>query len=202
MDCRTCQAPPSMGFPRQEYCSELPFSSPGYLLNPGIEPTSPSWHVGSLPLSHQGNPWLAIPLDRSILVEGKRTKNLGSLVQTHKKDNERNSSQIKGRYLWYYHPQFSSVVQSCLTLWDPMDCSMPSLPVHQQLPEFTQTHVHWVGGASPPSHPLSSTSPPTFHLSQHQDLFQWVRSSHQVAKVLEFQLQHQSFQWLFRTDFL
>ena len=201
MDCRTCQAPLSMGFPRQEYCSELPFSSPGYLLNPGIEPTSP-WQVGSLPLSHQGNPWLAIPLDRSIVVEGKRTKNLGSLVQTHKKDNERNSSQIKGRYFWYYHPQFNSVAQSCPTLWDPMDCSMPSLSVHHQLLEFTQTHVHWVGGAIPPSHPLSSTSPPTFHLSQHQDLFQWVRSSHQVAKVLEFQLQHQSFQWLFRTNFL
>ena len=74
-----------------------------------------------------------------------------------------------------------------------MNCSMPGLPVHQQLPEFTQTHVHWVGDAIQPSHPLSSRSHPTFNLSQHQGLFQWVSSSHQVAKVLEFQLQHQSF---------
>ena len=76
-----------------------------------------------------------------------------------------------------------------------MDCSTPGFPVHHQLPELTQTHVHWVGDAIQPSHPLSSPSPPTFNLSQHQDLFQWVTSLHQVAKVLEFQLQHQSLQW-------
>ena len=97
--------------------------------------------------------------------------------------------------------QFSSVAQSCLILCDPMDCSMPGLPVHHQLPEFTQTHVHWVGDAIQPSHPLSSPSPPALNLSQHQGLFQWVSSSHQMAKVLEFQLQHQSFQWTPRTDF-
>ena len=78
----------------------------------------------------------------------------------------------------------------------------PGLPVHHQLTEFTQTHVHWVGDAIQPSHPLSSPSPPTFNLSQHQGLFQWVSSLHQVAKVLELQLQHQSFQWIFGTDFL
>ena len=98
--------------------------------------------------------------------------------------------------------QFSSVAQSCLTLCDPMDCSMPGFPVHQQLPELAQTYVHWVGDAIQPSHPLSSPSPPAFNLSQHQGLFQWVTSAHQVAKVLEFQLQHRSFQWIFRTDFL
>ena len=98
--------------------------------------------------------------------------------------------------------QFSSVTQSCLTLCNPMDCSTPGFPVHHQLPEFTQTHVHWVGDAIQPSHPLSSPSPPTFNLSQHQSLFKWVSSLHQAAKVLEFQLQHQSFQWIFRTDFL
>ena len=98
--------------------------------------------------------------------------------------------------------QFSSATQSCLALSDPMDCSMPGLPVHHQLLEFTQTHVHWVGDAIQPSHPLSSPSPLTFSLSQHQGLFQWVSSSYQVAEVLEFQLQHQSFQWIFRTDFL
>ena len=78
--------------------------------------------------------------------------------------------------------QFSSVAQSCPTLCNPMDCSKPGLPVHHQLLEFTQTHVHWVGDAIQPSHPLLSPSPPAFHLSQHQGLFQWVSSSHQVAK--------------------
>ena len=91
---------------------------------------------------------------------------------------------------------FSSVAQSCPTLCDPMDCSTPCLPVHHQLPEFTQTHVHWVSDAIQPSHPLSSPSPPALNLSQHQGLFQWVSSSHQVTKVLELPLQHQSFQWI------
>ena len=86
--------------------------------------------------------------------------------------------------------QFSSVAQSCLTLCDPMNRSTPGLPVHHQLPELTQTHVHWVGDAIQPSHPLSSPSPPGFNLSQHQGLFQWVSSLQQVAKVMEFQLQH------------
>ena len=90
--------------------------------------------------------------------------------------------------------QFSSVSQSCLTLWDPMNHSMPGLPVHQQLLEFTQTHADRVGNTIQPSHPLSSPSPPAPNPSQHQGLFQWVNSSHEVAKVLEFQLQHQSFQ--------
>ena len=82
-----------------------------------------------------------------------------------------------------------------------MNCSTSGLPVHHQLPEFTQTHVHWVSDAIQPSPPLSSPSPPAFNLSQHQGLFKRVSSSHQVVKVLEFQFQHQSFQWIFRTDF-
>ena len=90
--------------------------------------------------------------------------------------------------------QFSSVAQSCPTLCDPMDCSMPGLPVHHQLREPTQTHVRNIGDAIQPSHPLLSSSPPAFNFSQHQSLFKWVSSSYQVAKVLEFQLQHQSFQ--------
>ena len=90
--------------------------------------------------------------------------------------------------------QFSSVAQSCPTLCDPMNRSTPGLPVHHQLPEFNQTHVHQVGDAIQPSHPLSSPSPPALNPSQHQGLFQRVNSSHEVAKVLEFQLQHQSFQ--------
>ena len=98
--------------------------------------------------------------------------------------------------------QFSSVAQLCPILWDPMNCSTPGLPVHHKLPEFTQTHAHRVGDAIQPSHPLSSPSPPAPNPSQHQDLFKWVNSSHQVAKVLEFQIQHQSFQWTPRTDLL
>ena len=97
--------------------------------------------------------------------------------------------------------QFSSVAQLCPTL-QPHGTQQAGLPVHHQILEFTQTHVHWVGDAIQPSYPLSSPSPPIFSISQHQGLFQWVNSSHEVAKVLEFQLQHQSFQWIFRTDFL
>jgi len=102
---------------------------------------------------------------------------------------------------WEISP-FSSVPQLCPAVCDPMDCSTPGLPVHHQLLECTQTHVRWVGHAIQPSHPLSSPSPFSFSLSQHQGLFQWVTTSHQVAKVLEFQLHYQSFQWIFRTDFL
>ena len=97
---------------------------------------------------------------------------------------------------------FSSVSQSVVSdSLGPHGLQHSRLPVHHQLLEFTQTHVHRVGDAIQTSHPLSSPSPPAFSLSQHQGLFQWVGSSHQVAKVLEFQLQHQSCQWIFRTDF-
>ena len=92
------------------------------------------------------------------------------------------------RKLFTWLTQFSSVAQLCPTLCDPMNCSTPGLPVHHQLPEFTQTHVHRVGDAIQPSHPLSSPSPPAPNPSQHQSPFQWVNSSHEVAKVLEFQL--------------
>ena len=102
-------------------------------------------------------------------------------------------------------PSFSSVQFShsvVSTLCDPMDCSTSGLPIDLQLLELAQTHVHWVRDAIQPSHPLSSPSPPTFNPSQHQGLFKWVTSLYQVAKLLEYQLQHQSFQWIFRTDFL
>ena len=100
------------------------------------------------------------------------------------------------------HAQFSSVTQSCLTLCDPMNRSMPGLPVHHHLPEFTQTHVHWVRDAIQPSHPRLSPSPPAPNPSQHQSLFQWVNSSHEVSKVLEFQLYHHFFQKNPRADLL
>ena len=95
---------------------------------------------------------------------------------------------------------FSSVAHSCLTLCDPMKRSTPGLPVHHHLPEFTQTHVHRVSDAIQPSHPLPSPSPPALNPSQHQSLFQWVNSSHEVAKVLEFQ--HHFFQRNPRADLL
>ena len=98
--------------------------------------------------------------------------------------------------------KFSSVTQSCLTLYNPMNHSTPGLPVYHQLPESTQTHVHRISDAIQPSHPLSSPSPPAPNPSQPQGLFKWVSSSHEVAKVLEYQLQHQSFQWTPRTDLL
>ena len=95
-----------------------------------------------------------------------------------------------------------SVAESYPTLCNPMDFSTPGFPVCYYLLEFPQTHVHWVDDAIQPSHPLLPPSPPPLNPSQHQGLFQWVSSSHQVAKVLELQLQHQSVQWIFRTDFL
>ena len=103
--------------------------------------------------------------------------------------------------------QFSSVAQACPTLCDPMNHSTPGLPVHHKLSEFTQTHAQRVGDAIQPSHTLLSPSSPASNPSLHQGFFQWVNSSHEVAKVLEFQLQHQSFQWTpglisFRMDWL
>ena len=96
---------------------------------------------------------------------------------------------------------YCSFTQLCLTLCNPMDCSTPGFPVFHHLLEFAQTHVHWVSDTIQRSCSLSSPSP-TFNMFQNQGLFQWVSSSHQEAKVLELQLQHQSFQWIFRVDFL
>ena len=122
------------------------------------------------------------------------------IVKKKKKKTGFEKSAAKPRMYSRNTIQFSSVSQSCPTLCDPMNRSTPGLPVHHQLPESTQTHVHWVPDAIQPSHPLSSPSPSALNLSQHQGLFQWVSFLHQVAKVLEFQLQHQSFQWTPRTD--
>ena len=95
---------------------------------------------------------------------------------------------LQSHYPEWSSDQIRSVAQSCPNLCDPMNRSTPGLPIHHQLPEFTQTHVHRVSDAIQPSHPLSSPSPPAPNPSQHQSLFQWVNSSHEVAKVLEFQL--------------
>ena len=90
----------------------------------------------------------------------------------------------------------------CLTLCGPIDCTMPGFPVLHCLLEFAQTHVCWVDNVIQPSHPFSPPSCPILNLSQHQGLFQWLDSYHQVVKVLELQLRHESFQWIFRVDFL
>ena len=110
--------------------------------------------------------------------------------------------QLLGLTQTHVHQVSFSSVQSLSGIWlSATLCSTPGFPVHHHLPGLTQTHVHQVSDAIQPSHPLSIISPPTFNLSQQQGLFQWVSSSHQVAKVLEFQLQHQSLQWIFRTNF-
>ena len=123
------------------------------------------------------------------LFYGKFPKYLLKLASQHQ-NNLYFNKFYKTIWLWEYIPalQFSSVAQLCPTFCHPMKCSTPGLPVHHQLPEFTQTHVHRVSDAIQPSHPLSSPSPPAPNSSQHQSLFQWVNSSHEVAKVLEFQL--------------
>ena len=119
--------------------------------------------------------------------------------QINKEQTKNKANFISRNKCWL---QFSSVTQSYPTLCDPMNHSMPGFLVHHQLLESNQTHVQWVSDAIQPSHPLSSPSPPALNLSQHQGLFQWVSSLHQVAKVLEFQLQLHSFQWTPRTDLL
>ena len=93
-----------------------------------------------------------------------------------------------------------SAAQSCPTLGNPMDCSTSGLLVHHHLPGFSQVHVHYICDAVQPSHPMMPSSPSALNLPQHQRLFQWVFCSHQMTEILELQLQHQSFQWIFRVD--
>ena len=111
-------------------------------------------------------------------------------------------SPLESKEIKPVNPAAAKSLQSCPTLCNHVDCSSPGFPVHYQVREFTQTHLHRVNDAIQPAHPRSSPSPPAPNPSQHQSLFQWVSSSHQVVKVLEIQLQHQSFQWIFRIDFL
>ena len=174
------QAPPSLGFSRQEHWSGLPFPSP----------------------MHESKKW---KWSRSIMSDPQRSHGLQPFRLLHPWDFPGKSTGLGCHCLLLTYSKVfsvSSVTQSCPTFCDLMNHSMPGLPVHHQLPEFTLTHVHRVGDAIHPSHPLSSLSPPARNPSQHQGLFQWVTSSHEEAKVLEFQLQHQSFQWAPRTDLL
>ena len=105
-------------------------------------------------------------------------------------------------FLFFFCKSVSTVAQLCLTLCNPMDWSTPGFPVHHQIPKLAKIHGHWVSDVIQPSHPLLFLSLPAFNLSQHQGLFQWVSCLHHVAKLLEFQIQYQSFQWIFRTGFL
>ena len=206
-----------MRFSRQEYWSGLPCPPPWDLPHPGIKPISPALQGRFITTEPPGKP-LAISNPR-IRMKKEREGVLGvskdpcnasccwwapppvSQTPQHPQDT---CAGLKPTEVsdCPSSVQFSSVAQSCPTLCDPMNRSTPGLPVHHQLPEFTQTHVRRVSDAIQPSQPLSWPSPLAPNPSQHQGLFQWVNSSHEVAKVLEFQLQHQSFQWTPRTDLL
>ena len=149
------------------------------------------------------HPYNGIPLTikRKQLLSHEKTWKKYKCTLLSKRNQSKKFTKCVIPNIWH-SVQFSSVAQSCLTLCDPMNCSTPGLPVRHQLPEFTQTQVHRVSDAIQPSHPLLSPSPPAPNPSQHQGLFQWVNSSHEVAKILEFQFQHQSFQWTLRTNLL
>ena len=146
--------------------------------------------VGILRGLHIFNPWIRFGMGEppaSGLSTGIKTPaNSGKFSQSGLQ--QRGPMEFQDSLKIFSGHQIRSVAQSCPTLCDPMNRSKPGLPVHHQLPEFTETHVHWVSDAIQPSHPLSSPSPPAPNPSQHQSLFQWVNSSHEVAKVLEFQL--------------
>ena len=149
--------------------------------------------------SHKNPVWYVIPI--TICILHMRLLKLESLSFLYARSHSLGEAEVGAKFSSF---RFRSVAQSCLTLCNPacQDCSTGGFPVCHQLAELAQTHVHRVGDAIQPSHPLSSPFPSAFNLSQHQGLFKWVNSSPQVAKVLKFQLQHQSFQWIFRTDFL
>ena len=179
------QAPPSMGFSRQEYWSGVPLPSPSCLCTSSqfLGPTS-KWPTAPRIFKLSSSVY-------SFFIQNAPPQTWPFLlINFLKLMTQHHSDQIR------------SVVQSCLTLWDPMNHSTPGLPVQHQLLEFTETHVHRVSDAIQPSHPLSSHSPPAPTPSEHQSLFQWVNSSHEVAKVLEFQLQHHSLQRNPRADLL
>ena len=138
---------------------------------------------------------------RSCKPEGAQKKKKRKISVYIRNNHQRRNKQRQNKTsIFLLSVQFSSVTQLCPTLCNPMDCIRPGFPVHHQHRELAQIHIHWVSDAIQPSHPPSSPSP-TFNICQHQGLFQWVSTMHQVAKVLEFQLQHHSFQLIFRTDF-
>ena len=151
-------------------------------------PEGVPWHRGwrkqgavagvGAPCPPQASPWLWAPCPWALTcLSSEQDVGLNVLAQLLSSGLE-DVCKAQGHSILFFKIQCSSVAQSCLTLCNPMDCSTPGLPVHHQLPEFTQTHVHRVSDAIQPIHPLSSPSPAAFNLSQHQGLFQWVSSSH------------------------
>ena len=196
------QAPPSMGFSRQEYWSGVPLPSPGELLL--ISKTQSRYQ----PFFHD---FIALPLSLLFIFCGFPQPLCWSVWQFTPDcmriakiefPYRRDAYLIIFIILVSCFVSFCSVAQPCPTLCHPVDYSTPGFSVLHHLLELDLTHMYWFSDAIQPFHPLSFPSPPVFNLSRHQGLFQWVGSLHQVAKVLELQLQHQSFQWIFRTDFL
>ena len=179
-------APLCMGFLRQE-SSGLPFHSPGDLPDTGMEPTSPALSGTFFTTQPPARPRTILETVKTQLTESsvKVGRSVGGrLTPFDTQSVSQFSCSVLSDSLWPHGLQYTRP-----------PCPSPTPGVHQ-------SHVHRVGDAIQPSHPLLSLSPPALNLSQHQGLFKWVSSSHQVAKVLEFQLQHQSFQWTFRTDLL
>ena len=210
-----------MGFSKQEYWSGLPFPFPGVLPYPGFRLVSPALAGGFFTTratwKSRLSIWLLKWTAQEVQLDGLWGRFLGWNVvlwinclagfELSWEDclpffMDRLGSALSGSSTLPNLYSCCSIIKSCPTLCDPMDCSTPGFPVLHHLLEFSQTHVHWVSDTIQPSHPLSPLSSPTLSISQHQGLFQRVSSSHQVAKVLELQLQHQSFQWIFRVDFL
>ena len=198
-----CRAPLSMGFSRQDYWSELSCPSPGNLPDPGIKPASPVSPTLAGGVFTTSATWealflfcryvhLCLILDSTykwyhmVFVFFWLTL-LGMISISFHVAINGIISFFYGKVIFHHiNRSVSSVTQSSLTLCDPMDSSTPGFPVLDQLPKLAQTHVHLVCDAIQPSHPLSSPSPPALDLSQHQGLFKWVSSSHQVVKVWSF----------------
>ena len=148
----------------------------------------------SIPSSARFTSWF---LDIILSLYANNMQSFNKIIHPYQLENKNNKHKDNDIAIYC-----CLVTKSCLTLCDPMDCSMPGFSVLHHLQESAQTHVHWVSDAIQSFHPLPPPSPSALNLSQHQDLFQWVVSSHQVAKVLELQLQPQSCQWIFRIDLL
>ena len=189
------------------------FSVIGFLRSSNADTPARTWsagatNCGAIPRGHS----ILLPLLPSHPEGSEATEKLWFWkLLKHKSEERQVGPEVPSFPFMGFHPKniwagisrkLCSVTKSWMTFYDPMDCSTPGLPVPHHLLESAQVHVHWISDATQPSHPLSPSSPSAFNLCQHQGLFQWVSCLHQVAKVLELQFHHQSFQWVFRVDFL
>ena len=169
---------------RVQLCNPIDGCPPGSAVPGILQARTLEWVSFPSPM-HESEKW---KWSHSVVSDSSPPHGLQPTRLLHPWDFPGKSTGVGCHFLLRNAVSVSSVSQSCLTLCVPMNRNTPGLPVHHQLPELTQTHVHQVGDAIQPSHPLSSPSPPAPNPSQHQGLFQWVNSSHEVAKVLEFQL--------------